>query len=84
MTDAPAIWDDGAFLLRYWSKVDQRGIDECWPWTSAVVGRRGRIWLNGHNEVAPRIAKILSERQRPTRGGLYARQVLHSRWWRVH
>lgn len=25
---------DDAFKERFWSKVDQRGPDECWPWTA--------------------------------------------------
>jgi hypothetical protein len=29
---------------RFWSKVDKRGPDECWNWTSTERGGYGRLW----------------------------------------
>jgi len=33
-------------LERFWSKVDMRGPDECWPWLGASVKSYGRFYLN--------------------------------------
>lgn len=30
---------------RYWSHVDQRGPDECWPWTAYASRGYGKIWV---------------------------------------
>jgi hypothetical protein len=32
---------DEAFILRFWSKVDVRGKDECWPWMASLMKRGG-------------------------------------------
>lgn len=46
---------------RFWSKVDQRGADECWPWEAAQDGHgRGQFSLNGRPEKAPRVAWFLT------------------------
>lgn len=36
---------------RFWSKVDRRGIDECWLWTAGTYGKTGygSFWLNGRS-----------------------------------
>lgn len=42
---------------RFWSKVDRRGPDECWPWTAATDGHgRGQIKVDGRPVKAPRVA----------------------------
>lgn len=46
---------------RFWSKVDVRSADECWPWKAAVRNRRsnyqyGAFWLDGRHRPASRIA----------------------------
>lgn len=34
--------------IRFWSKVDVRGQDECWPWLSTRQGSGyGQFWLKG-------------------------------------
>ncbi len=48
---------------RFWSKVDRRTPDECWPWKAAV--RRadegyGAFWLEGRHQPANRVAWILT------------------------
>lgn len=42
---------------RFWSKVDRRDIDECWPWLAAKDQHgRGQFWARGKLMRAPRIA----------------------------
>jgi hypothetical protein len=42
---------------RFWSKVDQRGIDECWPWMAGRHGQGyGMFYLAPKNRKAHRIA----------------------------
>lgn len=55
----------GSVEQRFWSKVDIRGEDECWPWKAAPRSKRtgfeyGAFWLNGRHQPAHRIALILS------------------------
>ena len=48
---------------RFWSKVEKRGADECWPWMAAVRRKDegyGAFWFKGRHHPAPRIAAILS------------------------
>lgn len=50
---------------RFWSKVDKRGPDECWPWLARAVAKkdgRGLFW-NGHRMIhASRAALMLEGR----------------------
>lgn len=43
---------------RFYARVDQRGPDECWPWTGSATKKdgRGRFSVRGRNVVAPRLA----------------------------
>ena len=48
---------------RFWSKVDKRRPDECWPWKAAV--RRsdegyGAFWIEGRHWPAPKVALMLT------------------------
>lgn len=43
-------------MKRFWSKVDKRGPDECWPWTAANIKGRGVIRIAGRNILAPRVS----------------------------
>lgn len=48
---------------RFWSKVDIRGLEECWPWTAAVRNPKegyGAFWLDGRHHPAPRVAYQLA------------------------
>jgi hypothetical protein len=47
---------------RFWSKVDRRGPDDCWPWTAALTGDGyGRIrGTSGQRIMAHRLAYELS------------------------
>lgn len=45
--------------LRFWSKVDIREDNECWPWMAAVrkpPEGYGAFWLNGKHQPSARIA----------------------------
>lgn len=56
---------------RYWAKVDQRGPDECWPWTGALSGN-GYGYIrdaDGRVAPAPRVGLILDGRD-PGPGGM--------------
>lgn len=33
------------YLIRFWSRVDKRGPDECWPWTAALSHGYGNMSL---------------------------------------
>lgn len=51
---------------RFWSKVDRRGPDECWPWLSWSNPKGyGRFKLNGRNWLATHCALLLVGRPRP-------------------
>lgn len=42
---------------RFWSKVDMRGPDECWPWIGAHTDRGyGTFRASGHTQYAHRLA----------------------------
>lgn len=46
---------------RFWSKVDRRGDDECWPWLAARGhAGHGNFWLNGTYTSAHRVAWALT------------------------
>lgn len=49
---------------RFWSKVDKKGPDECWPWMAASRNKNkdayGAFWMDGRHQPANRIALILS------------------------
>ena len=49
------------FLARFWSKVDQRGPDDCWPWTGARSAKGyGRIGVTIDGRKAGIIASRFS------------------------
>jgi HNH endonuclease len=43
---------------RFWSKVDKRGPDECWPWTAGTAGKGGygRFRMGDKRVQASRVA----------------------------
>lgn len=53
---------------RFWSKVDKRGPDECWPWAAHCRRRDGRgcFSLKGVSRPAPRVAFILTHGVEPS------------------
>jgi hypothetical protein len=62
------------YVDRFWSRVDRRGPDECWPWLGGKATKisaagnassYGMIFIGGKNRRAHRISVILSGRQVP-------------------
>lgn len=45
---------------KFWSKVDIRGDDECWPWTGAIGTQGYGIFYQGKQLYAHRVANELS------------------------
>jgi hypothetical protein len=50
---------------RFWSKVDVRGLDECWLWQGWMSKGCGTFSLGGRNVVASRIAYKLAHHVDP-------------------
>jgi hypothetical protein len=57
---------------RFWSRVERRGDDECWPWTATVNGRYGAFWL--------RDGELGLERGRKKAAHVVAFRLIHGRW----
>lgn len=59
---------------RFWSKVDRRGPDECWPWTGTRISTGyGQLWENGRHRPATHISVRISGREVPPKA-----VVMHS------
>jgi len=51
---------------RFWSKIDKRGPDECWPWKAGHFDRGyGAFWLLDRNVAAHRVAFFLATGEDP-------------------
>ena len=60
---------------RFWSKVDKRGPDDCWPWTAAVdTSGYGKVWTPRGPTRAPRMAFAILAGVMPNS----SQHVLHS------
>ena len=54
--------------IRFWSKVEKKSEDECWPWIAAVRNKKqgyGAFWLDGRHQPSNRVALILSDTDVP-------------------
>lgn len=51
---------DEITAARFWSKVDKRGPDECWPWTGALYEGYGRFAAKGVSKKAHRWSAIIA------------------------
>lgn len=48
---------------RFWSKVDRRGPDECWPWMGVrIPAGYGQLWRNGRHVPATHVSLELAGR----------------------
>lgn len=64
---------------RFWSKVERRGADECWPWKACARKKSegyGAFWIGGRHQPASRMAAILSGKPVPE-----GAEVCHSCDW---
>lgn len=53
----------GPLTSRFWSKVDIRDLDECWPWKAAVRRKDegyGAFWYKGRHRPASQIVWLLT------------------------
>lgn len=63
---------------RFWSKVDVREIDECWPWTAYITPKGyGRFWTGKTTQYAYRVAYEMRVGEIPT--GLELDHLCHNR-----
>src|SRR5690606_6747221 len=54
---------------RFWTKVDKRASDECWPWIAASDNKGyGRIRVNGKLWMASRLSVFLATGELPPLG----------------
>ena len=64
---------------RYWSHVDRRGDDECWPWTSSRLPKgHGTFWWDGKARKAHRIGYMLAYGEIPE--GLHVTHNCYNAW----
>src|SRR5260221_529381 len=62
--------------MTFWSKVERRGPNECWPWAGADNGQGyGRTHMDGRRTYAHRVAYILSVG--PVPPGLHVDHLCH-------
>jgi hypothetical protein len=52
-------------MRSFYSKVDKRGPNECWPWTGYTHVGYGRIFTQGTTVKATHLALILAGKNRP-------------------
>jgi len=53
-------------MNRFWSKVDKKGANDCWPWTAGTFGGRyGAFQIDGRPVTAHRMAYSLSNGEVP-------------------
>jgi len=71
MSDSRIEWTD-LTVARFWSYVDVRGLDECWPW-------RGGLFTNGYGQFRLAKRKVKAHRcaHELTRGPLGDLRSLH-------
>lgn len=53
-------------LELFWSRVERRSPDECWPWTMCTDGRYGRVEWDKHHLKAHRAAWELTHGEIPS------------------
>lgn len=64
---------------RFWSKVDKRGPDECWPWTAAIGNHGyGVMGIGTRTHTAHRISYIIANGGIPHAGGHHGGVVMHT------
>lgn len=64
-------------LVRFWSKVDVRGPDECWPWLGKGPGGYGVMMFAGRMVKATHIAWEIAHEGEPFPEGKEAAHLCH-------
>lgn len=65
-------------VRKFWTKIDQRGPDECWPWTGRLIPQGyGAAWFCGRPARAHRIAYELVRGPIPPGEGYHGTVVRH-------
>ena len=67
MDDYATTLQNESVKARFWSKVDRRGADECWPWlgTKSTSNGRGTLHVGGSNMNAARVSLCIHSGQYP-------------------
>ncbi len=61
----------------FWSRVDKRGPNECWPWTAAKSGKYGRMKIDGFPHMAHRLAYMFAKGRLKDNGDYHGTVVRH-------
>lgn len=56
----PRRGNERSLAERFWSKVDKRGADECWPWTGSTSRGYGRLTYRNERLLATRVSLELA------------------------
>lgn len=56
MAGVAEVWANEKLVRRYWKRVSKLGPSECWLWTGAKSGGRGRFYDQVRTRYAPQIA----------------------------
>lgn len=74
MSEAPSLSD--AVIERFWSKVDKRGADECWPWRASITSNGYGQFVyeheNGRGTRAHRFSLLLRLGREPNGSTLHS------------
>lgn len=77
--DNPKVQSKTKWEARFWSKVDKKGEDECWPWlTGCDADGYGQFWRNNVNERANRVVWELIHGEIPKDQWGFTLYVLHT------
>lgn len=77
MTVRPILFS-GKAIERFWSLVDRRGKNECWPWLGTKNAKGyGRFHADGKSAMAHRVSMALDDRDVPE--GMEAHHVCRNR-----
>lgn len=47
------------YRIRFWDKVDKKGVDDCWEWLGGKTGDYGQFWFEGKMVLSHRMSYAL-------------------------